>query len=95
MKLRTAILATVVLGTIFVVGPIGMIRLNEALGWPRWDGPRLTGTGIWWTMARPQSTRPGGAWAEDRVSAFGAWAGSLQAMASVYPGYKATPASVR
>ncbi|MGH7894546.1 MAG: methyltransferase family protein [Candidatus Binatia bacterium] len=37
MKLRTFALRVVVLGTVFVLGPIGFIALNGAMGWPRWE----------------------------------------------------------
>jgi protein-S-isoprenylcysteine O-methyltransferase Ste14 len=37
MKLSTAGMAATVLGVIFVLGPIGMVQLNEACDWPRWQ----------------------------------------------------------
>jgi protein-S-isoprenylcysteine O-methyltransferase Ste14 len=37
MKARSIALGTAVLGSVFVVGPVGVMRLNAALGWPRWQ----------------------------------------------------------
>jgi protein-S-isoprenylcysteine O-methyltransferase Ste14 len=39
MKLRTAAAGTVFLSTVFILAPIGMVRLNDALGWPLWRTP--------------------------------------------------------
>ena len=36
MKPRAVAAGTFFLGTVFILGPIGMVRLNEALGWPLW-----------------------------------------------------------
>jgi len=37
MKARTLALAILVMGTLFVAAPIGLIVLNRALAWPRWQ----------------------------------------------------------
>ena len=48
MKLPTLGLGIVVIGSVFVIGPIAMVELNEALAWPRWQSHvgRISGAGL-------------------------------------------------
>jgi len=48
MTLGTALLGGGFLGAVFFVGPVGMIHLNAALGWPEVDGAiaRTAGVGL-------------------------------------------------
>lgn len=39
MKARAVAAGTAFMGTVFVIGPLAMIELNDALGWPRWSLP--------------------------------------------------------
>ncbi len=37
MRLLPVVVEAMFIGTVFVLAPIGMIELNEACGWPRWQ----------------------------------------------------------
>jgi protein-S-isoprenylcysteine O-methyltransferase Ste14 len=48
MRLPPVALEAVFIGTVFVLAPIGMVELNEACGWPRWQSGigRFIGGGL-------------------------------------------------